>query len=165
MCKCVARAVLGMRRACVCCSMCGMSAGTVCVTCAMFTVARVWEALQWAPLQASVTHWSQFVWDFPDWETLQSKANPLPRFVLVLPGPPSAPCGGVWRPLLAQLPLCSLCGRGPWPPASLLSPLPLRCCCLLLLSGPTRDSLQSEATRGTGPSTSPQYKTRPKSSS
>lgn len=45
---------------------CGMSAGTVCVTCAMFTDACVWEPLQWAPLQASVTHWSQFVWDFPD---------------------------------------------------------------------------------------------------
>lgn len=41
------------------------------------------------------------------------------------------------------------------------------CCCLPLLplSGPTRDSLQSEATRGTGPSASPHYKTRPKSSS
>lgn len=40
---------------CVLC-MCGGSAGAVCVTCAMFTAARVCALLQWVPLQASITN-------------------------------------------------------------------------------------------------------------
>lgn len=127
------------------------------------SLTRVCGSLLWAPLQARVTHWSQFVWDFPDWETPQSKANPLAQLALVLPGPPSAPCGGVWRPLLAQIPHAGCAARALAPSLSVLSPLPLRCCCLPLLplSGPTRDSLQSEATRGTGPSASPTTKPGP----